>query len=151
MYHSLFVIQILVSGLALGSPAQFQLQKPAAEFYNPVDHGGSMLNYAGPKGGEPLNVIISGLSSPAVLTDVGILNFARAIGFSEECLGLHVGDPQSANLGDGLGSVNQTLVLREDYRSVIFGSCLESLIGGNHFRVFRQDGPKANSGALFLA
>jgi hypothetical protein len=30
--------------------------------------------------GEPLNVIISGLSSPEVLTDAGFLNFARALG-----------------------------------------------------------------------
>ena len=31
-------------------------------------------------GGEPLNVIVSGLSSPDVLTDDGIVNYARAIG-----------------------------------------------------------------------
>lgn len=35
---------------------------------------------AGPGKGEPLNVIISGLSSPEVLTDAGFLNFSRAIG-----------------------------------------------------------------------
>jgi len=101
--------------------------------------------------GEPLNVIISGLSSPAVLTDNGFLNFAQAIGFSTECLGIHLGGPQSANLGDGNGYVNQTVELRQDYGDPDLGTCLESLIGGNHLRVFRQNGSLADSGALFLA
>jgi hypothetical protein len=68
-----------------------------------------MLDNAGNGLGEPLNVIISGLSSPAVLTDAGIVNFAKAIGFSTECLSIHLGAPQSANLGDGNGFVNQTV------------------------------------------
>jgi len=110
-----------------------------------------MLDNAGSGVGEPLNVIISGLSSPGVLSDAGILNFAQAIGFSTECLGIHIGDPQSANLGDGHGSVNQTMELRQDFGDPNLGTCLESLIGGNHFRVYRQNGPTANSGALFLA
>jgi len=99
----------------------------------------------------PLNVIISGLSSPNVLTDAGFLNFAQAIGFSTEFLGAHLGDPQSANLGDGHGWVNQTVELRQDYGNVVIGTGLESLIGGNHLRVYRQNGPNANTGALFLA
>jgi len=110
-----------------------------------------MLDNAGDGFGEPLNVIISGLSSPAVLTDDGFLNFAEAVGLSTECLGQHLGAPQSANLGDGNGFVNQTVELREDYNDSILGTCLESLIGGNHLRVFRQNGTAANSGALFLA
>jgi len=103
--------------------------------------------------GEPLNVIISALSSPQVLTDAGFLNFARAIGLqviyystswhllinrftsSTECFGIHIGDPQSANLGDGHGWFNQTNELREDYGNPDVGTCLESLIGGNHFRL----------------
>jgi len=101
--------------------------------------------------GEPLNVIVSGLSSPAVLTDSGFLNWARSIGFSTECLGLHVGDPQTANLGDGRGSQNEIKVIRQDFRNPILGTCLESAIGGNHFRYWRQNGTEANSGALFLA
>ncbi|KAJ7456987.1 hypothetical protein FB451DRAFT_1510372 [Mycena latifolia] len=117
-------------------------------FYDPAQGGGSMLDNAGSGGGEPLNVIISGLSSPAVLTDAGILHYAQAIGFSFECLGIHLGDPQSANLGDGNGWVNQTMELRQDYGDDDVGTCLESLIGGNHFR---QNGTAANSGALFLA
>ena len=70
---------------------------------------------------------------------------------SDECLDLHLGDPQTANLGDGNGWVNQTTELRMDYGNAGLGTCLESLIGGNHFRMFRQNGPLANSGALFLA
>lgn len=31
------------------------------------------------------------------------------------------------------------------------GTCAESLFGGNHLRMFRQDGPNANTDALFLA
>ena len=53
---------------------------------------------------------------------------------STECLGIHLGNPQSANLGDGNGSVNQTVELREDYGDATLGTCLESLIGGNHLR-----------------
>ncbi|KAI0066228.1 hypothetical protein BV25DRAFT_1797408 [Artomyces pyxidatus] len=127
------------------------LNKRNTAFFAPSAGGGSQLNNANDGAGEPLNVIISGLSSPAVLTDDGILNFARAIGFSTECLGIHLGDPQSANLGDGNGWVNQTMELREDYGDAGLGTCLESAIGGNHFRVYRQNGPTANSGALFLA
>ncbi|PPQ99722.1 hypothetical protein CVT24_009705 [Panaeolus cyanescens] len=131
--------------------ALFTPQRRSTAFFNPADGGGSMLDNAGSGGGEPLNVIISGLSSPAVLTDSGILNFAKAIGFSTECLGIHIGDPQSANLGDGHGSVNQTTELRQDFSDPNLGTCLESAIGGNHFRIYRQNGPTANSGALFLA
>ena len=53
---------------------------------------------------------------------------------STECLGIHLGDPQSANLGDGNGWVNQTVELRQDYGESTVGTCLESLTGGNHFR-----------------
>ncbi|KAG6820885.1 hypothetical protein H0H93_010229 [Arthromyces matolae] len=127
------------------------LQKRAVDYFNPTTNGGSLLDNAGGGLGEPLNVIISGLSSSGVLSDDGFLNFAKAIGFSTECLGIHIGDPQSANLGDGNGWVNQTVELRQDYGDPNLGTCLESLIGGNHLRVFRQNGPLADSGALFLA
>jgi len=147
----MYILRVLSSLLTLRAVFCSTLQKRAVDFFNPTAGGGSMLDNAGSGGGEPLNVIISGLSSPDVLTDTGIVNFAKAIGFSTECLGVHLGDPQSANLGDGNGFVNQTIELREDYGDPDAGTCLESLIGGNHFRVYRQNGPKANSGALFLA
>ncbi|KAF9562780.1 hypothetical protein CPC08DRAFT_706486 [Agrocybe pediades] len=141
----------IVSSVFHGHVQAKPVFRRAVDFFNPVDGGGSMLSNAGAGGGEPLNVIVSGLSSPEVLTDDGFLNFAKAIGFSTECLGVHLGDPQSANLGDGHGPVNQTVELRQDFGDPNLGTCLESLIGGNHFRVYHQNGPSANSGALFLA
>ncbi|KAF7297338.1 hypothetical protein MIND_00967200 [Mycena indigotica] len=126
--------------LALQSTSSIFSSKPKAEsdlevaYYDPKVNGGSMLDNAGSGGGEPLNVIISGHSSPEVLTDDGFLNYAQAIGFSFECLHQHLGDPQSANLGDGNGWVNQTIELRWDFGSADIGTCLESLVGGNHFR-----------------
>jgi len=134
---------------------QEPISTDAVPFYNPLPHGGSLLDRAPntgfPQLGEPLNIIISGASSPKVLTDAGFERFTNAFGFSQECFGAHLGDPQSANLGDGNGWVNQTYELRQDYGNVEIGSCLETLLGGNHFRLFRQNGPSANSGALFLA
>ncbi|KAF7976859.1 hypothetical protein HWV62_5576 [Athelia sp. TMB] len=127
------------------------VQKRAVAYYDPSANGGSMLDNAGGGLGEPLNVIISGLSSPQVLTYDGFYNYAQAIGFSEECLGFHLGGPQSANLGDGNGWVNQTTELRFDYGSTGVGTCLESLVGGNHLRLYIQNGAEADSGALFLA
>jgi len=144
----------LVAALALrvSFGLEIPLFDPAVAYYNPLTGGGMMLDDAGSGPvGEPLNIIISGLSSPHVLTDDGFLNFARSIGFSIECFGIHIGAPQSANLGDGNGWVNQTIELRQDYGNPDVGTCLESLIGGNHFRIYRQNGPSADSGALFLA
>jgi len=86
-----------------------------------------------------------------------------------ECFGQHAGGKQQANLGDGHGWVDQRVrcshsfisfaqhwpplqeVLREHFGLPVLGTCLESLIGGNHLRTWRQDGPDKNSGALFLA
>ncbi|KAJ7054710.1 hypothetical protein C8F01DRAFT_483096 [Mycena amicta] len=139
-----------LSGTTRSSGSRVAVANSVA-FYDPKVNGGSMLDNAGSGGGEPLNVIISGLSSPEVLTDNGMLHYAQAIGFSFECLHQHLGAPQSANLGDGNGWVNQTIELRWDFGSAEIGTCWESLVGGNHFRVFRQNGTVANSGALFLA
>ncbi|EIM83848.1 uncharacterized protein STEHIDRAFT_62467 [Stereum hirsutum FP-91666 SS1] len=136
-----FAVQIL---FALGAPTLLA-------FVDPTLLGGSLLDDAGGGLGEPLNVIISGLSSADVLTDDGFTNFARAAGMSTECLGIHLGAPQSANLGDGNGAVNQTVELRQDFGDAAAGTCLESLIGGNHLRMFRQNGILADTGALFLA
>ncbi|KAI0051848.1 hypothetical protein FA95DRAFT_1554092 [Auriscalpium vulgare] len=145
----LVVLVLALVHLAFGL-VTLQRRAPPA-FFDPRPNGGSMLDRLVNGFGEPLNVIISALSSPSVLTDDGILNYARSIGFSTECLGIHLGDAQAANLGDGNGWVNQTVELRQDFNDPLLGTCLESLIGGNHFRVFRQNGALANSGALFLA
>lgn len=137
--------------LAYSGVSSAVLQKRAAEYFDPAQGGGSMLIDTNNGLGEPLNVIISGLSSSAVLTESGLLNYARSIGFSEECFGIHLGDPFAADLGDGHGFVNQSTELRQDFGNSEIGTCLESLIGGNHFRVYFQNGPSANSGAAFLA
>ncbi|KAF8169847.1 hypothetical protein K438DRAFT_1614541, partial [Mycena galopus ATCC 62051] len=79
-------------------------------------------------------VIISGLGTPSVLTNTGFLGFAGSLGL----------EPQSANLGDGHGWME----LREDFGSGSLGTCWESFVGEP---VYRQDGPAANSRALFLA
>ena len=68
---------------------------------------------------------------------------------STECLGIHLGNSQTANLGDGNGNVAQTMELRENLE--VGGTCAESLIGGNHLRMFRQNGTNHYTGALFLA
>ncbi|KAI0342046.1 hypothetical protein BDW22DRAFT_229415 [Trametopsis cervina] len=146
MFAQLCTAALLAFGLT-GAPRR----QGIVGFYDPTTLGGSWLDNAGDGLGEPLNVVISGLSSPQVLTDTGLLNYAEAIGFANECFDIHLGNPQSANLGDGNGWVNQTVELRQDYGSPDLGTCLESLIGGNHFRVYRQNGALANSGALFLA
>ncbi|KAJ3564329.1 hypothetical protein NP233_g8366 [Leucocoprinus birnbaumii] len=149
MFLKHILVVLPLASFVLAVPSKLSRQAPA--FVDPSTNGGSMLDNAGSGGGEPMNVIISGHSSAAVLTDSGIINFAKAIGFSTECLGIHIGDPQSADLGDGRGPQNQTVELRQDYGDPDVGTCLESLIGGNHFRVFRQNGPLAPTGALFLA
>ncbi|KAK7005907.1 hypothetical protein R3P38DRAFT_1723460 [Favolaschia claudopus] len=132
------VEDVAVEGLAAAA---------TVDFINPTDNGGSWLDKSNGLG-EPLNVVISAKSTPDVLTLDGLLRYAHAIGFDKECLGQHQGDPQTANLGDGRGDVNETEVLRENFGiGGTIGTCLESLEGGNHFRVF----PQSTTGAIFLA
>lgn len=104
---------------------------------------------------EPINTIISGRSDPYILTDRGLRDYVRSIGFSFECLDLHMGDLQRANLGDGGGWKEEMF----EYRSTQgfgapgrwVGACWESWNGGDHFRVWKQNGTDANTGAWFLA
>ncbi|KDQ49382.1 hypothetical protein JAAARDRAFT_714997 [Jaapia argillacea MUCL 33604] len=135
------------------------IEKRAAAYYNPNINGGSELDNAGDGLGEPLNaghqlltrVIISGLSSSGVLNLNGLLNYAESLGYSEECFDIHLGGAQTANLGDGNGWTNQVIEIRQDYGSASVGTCLESLVGGNHFGAWQQNGSLASSGAWFLA
>ncbi|KAI0769318.1 hypothetical protein BD413DRAFT_604920 [Trametes elegans] len=147
----MFSTLIVFTYAALPAVLGLAIRQSASGFTNPADGGGSMLISSNNGLGEPLNVIISGDSSKDVLSTDGIVNYARAIGFSTECLGIHLGNPFPANLGDGNGPVNQTAELREDYGNSDVGTCLESLIGGNHFRVYFQNGKDADTGAAFLA
>lgn len=167
--QSLFLMYIpfasLLSGLGLKAALEpLVFNQPESEschpktaslngisYVDPRPGGGSLLNHDSGGSGEPLNVIISGLSDPWVLADGGFVHFANAIGFGKECFGAHLGAPQTANLGDGHGWVNQTLELRNDYGVPDIGACWESIHGGNHLRLYRQNGPKAPSNALFLA
>ncbi|TFK17144.1 hypothetical protein FA15DRAFT_676274 [Coprinopsis marcescibilis] len=137
------------ASLSLATPTPLKRADSVA-FHDPRARGGALLNRSGGLG-EPLNVIISGKSSPEILTKNGFLDYARAVGFSMECFGQHRGDPQPANLGDGNGWRGEREVLRQHFAIPLLGTCLQSLTGGNHFRVYQQDGPEANSGALFLA
>ncbi|CAK5283865.1 unnamed protein product [Mycena citricolor] len=132
---------------------------PASGYYPPANAGGSMLtSVAGtfpPGQGEPLNIIVSGSSSPEVLVhsslNGGFLNFWMAVGFGGECLGQHIGASQMADLGDGNGLVNETAELRWDYGDPSLGTCEETIQGGDHFRYWQQNGKSANSSAYFLA
>jgi len=133
-------------------PKQPEPQSVMAEhFINPTLGGGSFLDKDSGGGGEPLNVIISGLSTPWVLSDGGFVHFANAIGFGKECFDIHLGKPQTANLGDGNGWKNQIMELRFDYGNPDVGTCWETFRGGNHLRMWRQSGPTATTNALFLA
>lgn len=94
--------------------------------------------------GEPLNVIISGLSDPFILSEDGLhiyakcvspasyllspLTFDRSLGYSEECLGLHYGNRHLADLGDGDGKKVEQYLARQYYFPV-WGTCWESLAG----------------------
>lgn len=77
------------------------------------------------------------------------LTYLRSIGFSEECLGLHYGDIHQAHLGDGDGRKDEEFLARQYYFPV-WGTCWESLAGGNHFRAWHQNGSDANTGAWFI-
>ena len=45
-------------------------------------------------------------------------------------------------------TVNQTTILRYNYDDPVFGTCSESLQGGNHFRVFKQNGTTVRSRSI---
>lgn len=103
--------------------------------------------------GEPINVIVSGLSDASVLSIEGFLLWATSINFGVSCLGQANGTNQLANLGDGKGNVTQGTgdgdngVLRWNYGDAYVGTCKETFQGGNHFRWWRQ----AGTNAFFLA
>ncbi|CEL62673.1 hypothetical protein RSOLAG1IB_05029 [Rhizoctonia solani AG-1 IB] len=122
---------------------------------DPRANGGSLLTsgfVTYPAGlGEPLNVILSAKSDHDVLVDReekgGLRNFFLSIDFSGECLGQHLGSDQQADLGDGRGAVNETAVMRYNYKDPYVGSCRETIEGGNHFRYWIQE----STGAVFMA
>ncbi|UZJ51296.1 hypothetical protein CBS101457_000616 [Exobasidium rhododendri] len=116
-------------------------------YIDPKLYGGTNLDSSAGLG-EPLNVIISGLSSPTLLTSKGLQNYLRSLDLDFECFGLHSGGAQTAWL-DTRGSFAQQFLYRQVYTPLdhIFGTCAESLGGGNHVRCWQQ----AGTGAWFLA
>ncbi|KAJ4497050.1 hypothetical protein C8R41DRAFT_244792 [Lentinula lateritia] len=132
---------------------------PSEGYYDPSSNGGSMLTIVDgtfpPGQGEPLNIIISGNSDEAVLkdqeTDGGLRNYWLSFDYAGECLGQHAGSEQAANLGDNNGILNETDEIRYDYNDPQLGTCTETIQGGGHFRYWTQNGPGANSGAIFMA
>ncbi|TNY22907.1 hypothetical protein DMC30DRAFT_414646 [Rhodotorula diobovata] len=130
------------------SPDPSTLQRPP--WIDPRSNGGSLLNRNLWGAGEPLNVILSAHSSPDILRETGLVAYLRSLGLWEECARLHFGDPQEANLGDGKGWERELFLVRES-RWPYVGACLESVTGGNHARVYKQNGTEADSGAWFLA
>ncbi|WFD38584.1 uncharacterized protein MJAP1_001543 [Malassezia japonica] len=107
--------------------------------------------------GEPMNVILSSMSSPDVLEPEGFLVWATALGFGVSCLGQ--GDDEGfmyANLGAENPHVQQGSmsgnngVLRWNYGLPSVGTCRETIEGGNHFRWFIQNTGRAGT-AVFLA
>ncbi|KAI0043948.1 hypothetical protein FA95DRAFT_1523570 [Auriscalpium vulgare] len=116
---------------------------------DPRVNGGRFLDYTVPLQGEPLNIIVSGLSDPFILTDAGFHVYAKSIGYSSECLGLHYGNIHEADLGDGEGRKDEQYLARQYYFPV-WGTCWESFAGGHHFRAWQQNGTFAASGAWFI-
>ncbi len=108
-----------------------------AGWADPSLRGGSMLDLVHNGMREPINVVLSGRSDPYILSSAGLRDYVRTIGFSFECLGLHVGELQRADLGDGRGWKPEQAEFRQAGRwdpGRWVGSCAESLLGGNHFR-----------------
>ncbi|GAA6007042.1 hypothetical protein JCM10207_009181 [Rhodosporidiobolus poonsookiae] len=155
--HRLALVPLILAALAVAHPLD-RLAKRATDvggFYNPTENGGRWLTYARntyPEGlGEPINVVISAESDPLLMTDEGFFDYSESLEYSGECLGQTGGERQAANLGDGNGQINQTTLLRYNYGDPYIGTCYETINGGSHYRVWRQNGTQANSGAWFLA
>jgi len=100
-------------------------EKPG--WYDPRERGGQFLDYTTAKYGEPLNIIISGRSDPFILSDSGLHSYAKSLGYSEECFGLHYGHIHEANLGDGDGRKSEAFLARQLYYP-IWGTCWESIV-----------------------
>ncbi|KAI0789775.1 hypothetical protein C8Q75DRAFT_733564 [Abortiporus biennis] len=124
-------------------------QEDRLGWVDPRLDGGRFLDFTTRRLGEPLNIIISALSDPFVLSEKGLHVYSKSIGFSEECLGLHYGHLHEADLGDGDGKKYEHFLARQHYIPIV-GTCWESLRGGHHFRAWRQNGTKVDSGAWFL-
>lgn len=94
-------------------PSKKLINSNGKPFIDPKLYGGSMLDRSAGLG-EPLNVIISGLSSPDLLSRKGLQGYLRSLDFDMECFGLHSGNPQTAFL-DPRGWVDENFLYRQVY------------------------------------
>lgn len=75
-----------------------------------------------------------------------MLSFVEALRYERECARLHFGGAMQANLGDGYR--DEVIEIRQArYKLPLIGACLESALGGSHFRAWQQK----STGAWFLA
>ncbi|SNX85420.1 uncharacterized protein MEPE_04129 [Melanopsichium pennsylvanicum] len=117
-------------------------------FVDPRIYSGTSFDLVGNGLHEPLNIIISSISTASVLTRKGLQSYLRWLDFDKECFGFHGGAYQKAYV-DLRGWRDQEFIYRQVYTPFdhVFGTCIESLVGGNHIRAWQQQG----SGAWFLA
>lgn len=94
-------------------PSKKLLNSTGKPFIDPRLYGGSTLDQSAGLG-EPLNVIISALSTPELLSRKGLQSYLRSLDFDMECLGLHSGGAQKAFL-DPRGWVDENFLYREVY------------------------------------
>ncbi|KAE8224090.1 hypothetical protein CF319_g2962 [Tilletia indica] len=116
------------------------IQPRQATYIDPKSFGGSSLGYfSGNPNGEPLNIIVTGIGSADTFSA-----WYKAIGYGKECLGLHSGGAMQAFI-DSRGLRDQEGEIRFAYGEDpdAEGSCLESAIGGSHFRFWQQQGTQA--------
>ncbi|GAA96280.1 uncharacterized protein L969DRAFT_100774 [Mixia osmundae IAM 14324] len=122
-------------------------------YINPFQGKGSFIAYFPDTKplGEPINIIISSDSSPGILTNDGLERYFAKLNFSGECLGKHLGNDLIADLGDGRGPRSQDGILRYNFGDPAFGTCQETVNGGNHLRWWNQTQPDGKPGAIYIA
>jgi hypothetical protein len=98
---------------------------------------GNPLKFTTKRHGEPLNVIISALSDPEILSETGFRTYAKSLGFDAECLGLHVGHIHEADLGDGDGRKGEQYLARQSYFPM-WGTCWEGAVGELEFLFLKK-------------
>ncbi|KAK0555807.1 hypothetical protein OC846_000349 [Tilletia horrida] len=120
----MFQLLALPSFALLASAAPLVLRQSG--YTDPKAFGGSSIGYfPDNSNGEPLNVIVTGISSGSDFS-----NWYKAIGYGKECFGLHSGTAMQAFI-DSRGLYDQEGEIRYAYGEDpdAEGSCAESLAG----------------------
>jgi len=81
-----------------------------------------------------------GLFFPFRLSTELTRSIGSSIGYSEECLGIHLGNKHEADLGDGDDKKVQHVLARQYYFPVM-GTCWESFAGTRHDPTSHLPGP----------